>query len=202
MNYFVTGIGTDIGKTLISAIMVEALGADYWKPIQSGLPRDTETVQKLVDNPEAVFHPEAFVLNTPASPHAAAEIDGVALTIDGVTMPNTTNTLVIEGAGGTMVPLSHKEFIIDMVPKLQAEVVLVANFYLGSINHTLLTFELLKQRGYPVKGIIFNGDVNPQSEEVIMEQAWFPCLMHVGQEENLNKSVVKNYAEQLRSVWK
>lgn len=202
MNYFVTGIGTDVGKTLVSAIVVEALGLDYWKPIQSGLPRDTATVRELVSRRDVMFHKEAYLLNTPASPHASAKIDGVEIKLGDIHLPDTQNGVLVEGAGGLMVPVNDDEFVVDIAGRLDLEVILVANFYLGSINHTLLSFELLKQRGYTVKGIIFSGEKNVESEQVIMKQAWFPSLLHVEEEPEINKEVVAKYASVLRKNWK
>src|SRR5688572_15175125 len=142
MNYFVVGIDTDSGKTLVSAILCEALGYDYWKPIQAGLPKDSDAIKNLV--PTVTIHPEIYFLNTPASPHAAAQIDGVQINIETILLPNSNKGSIIEGAGGCLVPLNQTDFVIDLFPKLNAEIILVADLYLGSINHTLLTVQLLK----------------------------------------------------------
>lgn len=201
MNYFVTAIGTDSGKTLVSAILTEMLHADYWKPVQSGAPRDTETVRALVTNEQSKFYKETFLLKTPASPHAAARIDGVEITIDQIVPPISNRDLIIEGAGGVMVPLNDEEVILDMVPKLNAEIVLVSNLYLGSINHTLLTAEVIKSRGYGVKGIIFNGPCNEESERIILLKTGYRQLLKVEQEPVINKEIVKKYAEKLSACW-
>ena len=201
MNYFVTAIGTDSGKTLVSAILTEMLHADYWKPIQSGEPRDTETVRSLVTNAQSQFYREAFLLKTPASPHAAARIDGVEITIDHIIPPVSNRDLIIEGAGGVMVPLNDQDVILDLVPHLNAEIVLVSNLYLGSINHTLLTAEAIKGRGYRVKGIIFNGPGNEESERIILLRTGYRQLLKVEQESEVNKDIVKKYAEKLSTCW-
>jgi len=201
MNYFVTAIGTDSGKTLVSAILTEMLHADYWKPIQSGALRDTETVRALVTNEQSKFYKETFLLKTPASPHASARIDGVEITIDQIVPPISNRDLIIEGAGGVMVPLNDEEVILDMVPKLNAEIVLVSNLYLGSINHTLLTAEVIKSRGYSVKGIIFNGSGNEESERIILLKTGYRQLLKVEQEPVINKEIVKKYAEKLSACW-
>jgi dethiobiotin synthetase len=201
MNYFVTAIGTDSGKTLVSAILTEMLHADYWKPVQSGAPRDTETVRALVTNEQSKFYKETFLLKTPASPHAAAHIDGVEITIDQIVPPISNRDLIIEGAGGVMVPLNDEEVILDMVPKLNAEIVLVSNLYLGSINHTLLTAEVIKSRGYGVKGIIFNGPGNEESERIILLKTGYRQLLKVPQEPVISKEIVKKYAEKLSACW-
>jgi len=167
---FVTGIGTGIGKTLVAAVLVEKLQADYWKPIQSGDldASDTLKVQGLVSNPKTIFHPETYRLTQPYSPHKSAELDGIVIDENKISLPQTNNTLVIEGAGGLMVPLNDHFLMVNLISQLNAEVILVSQNYLGSINHTLLSVELLKQRGIPVKGIIFNGESNASSEEYIL----------------------------------
>ncbi|HET6225481.1 MAG TPA: dethiobiotin synthase, partial [Bacteroidia bacterium] len=138
---FVTGIGTDVGKTIVSAVLVEALKADYWKPVQTGsfFSRDTTEVKRIVSNTKSQFFPESYLLKQPMSPHAAAELEGLEIQIDQIKLPATNNHLIIEGAGGLMVPLNRKYFMIDLIEKFNAEVILVVKNYLGSINHTLLS---------------------------------------------------------------
>jgi dethiobiotin synthetase len=201
MNYFVTAIGTDSGKTLISAILCEALKADYWKPIQAGLPRDADTVKSLLTNPELKIHPEAYLLKTPASPHASAIIDGITINIKNIQIPHTNRNVIIEGAGGCLVPLNDKEFIIDFIAHLNMPVVLVANLYLGSINHTLLTIEALQRRNLPIKGIIFNGESNPESERIILLHSNLKSLLNLKMEPLLDKGVILQYAQILRTTW-
>ncbi|MES2062052.1 MAG: dethiobiotin synthase [Bacteroidota bacterium] len=166
---FVTGIGTDIGKTLISAILVEKLKCDYWKPIQSGELENSDTmkVQRLITNTTSVFHPESYRLTQPYSPHKSAGLDGIKIDEKTIIAPKTENQLLIEGAGGLMVPLNNHALVIDLIKQLNAEVVLVSQNYLGSINHTLLSIEALKQRGIPVKGVVFNGEENASTEDYI-----------------------------------
>ncbi len=197
MNYFVTAIGTDSGKTLISAILVEALKADYWKPVQAGYPRDTETVQSLISNDKSRFYNERHLLKTPASPHAAAKIDEVDVQLGDFVPPISNRDLIIEGAGGVMVPLNDQDNIIDLVPKFDAEIILVSNLYLGSINHTLLTVEYLKSRRLPVRGIIFNGEANPESEDIILRRSGYDCLLHLPKIGGVTKGTVLEYAEKL-----
>jgi dethiobiotin synthetase len=200
MNYFVTGIDTDSGKTFVSAILCEALKADYWKPVQAGFPRDADTVKNLTGESVRIF-PEAYILNTPASPHAAAAIDGVTIELAKFVAPDTQNDLVIEGAGGCLVPLNDTQFVIDIAPEVADAVILVADLYLGSINHTLLTAEALKARELPVKGIIFNGKSNPESERIILHHTGLPCLLRITPEETINHETVKRYAERLKENW-
>lgn len=199
MNYFVTAIDTDSGKTLVSAILCQALGADYWKPVQAGLPRDADTIRLL--SPGTVVHAERFVLNTPASPHAAAAIDGVTMRVEDFTVPATPRPVVIEGAGGCLVPLSDTQFVVDLIPHLGAEAVLVADLYLGSINHTLLTAEALKARSVRIRGIIFNGPANPESERIILLHTGLPCLLRIEKESIVTPDTVKKYAQQLKQTW-
>lgn len=201
MRYFITAIGTDSGKTLVSTIFCEALQADYWKPIQAGRPKDTDVVRKLVSNSKTVFHPEAYSLKTAVSPHAAAKIDEITIHIESIQIPDTGNTLIIEGAGGCLVPLNDKHFIIDLIPLLQAEVIVVSNLYLGSINHTLLTLEALKQRKISVRGLVFNGDPNEESERIILHHSNLKCLLRIKKEPVINPAVIQQYAALLNETW-
>lgn len=201
-KYFVTAIGTDSGKTLIAAILTEALKADYWKPIQAGTPRDTDTVKTLVSNTITNYWPEAYLLKTPASPHAAAALENREIALHNINIPNTFNhTLVIEGAGGLLVPLNKQEYVVDLARKLEAEIILVCNLYLGSINHSLLSINELKRRGLPVKGIIFNGEPNRASEDIIIEKSGWPCLLRVKPEVEIDTNTVRRYADLLRQNW-
>lgn len=200
-NIFVTAIGTDSGKTVISAILCEALGACYWKPIQAGLPRDTDTVASLVTNTSFKSFPERYLLQTPASPHAAAKIDRVQIKISDFRVPGNELT-VIEGAGGCMVPVNDDEFVIDLAKHLDCDIVLVSNLYLGSINHTLLTLELLKNRKLSLRGIIFNGVPNPESERIILKHTSAPCLLRIAQEPLMDGERVKYYAKEFLKNWK
>lgn len=168
-TYFVTGIGTGIGKTIVSAILTEKLQADYWKPIQSGDLEisDSLFVRQLISNTQSIIHPEKYRLGQPLSPHLSARIDGVQISIAAIQSPLTKNNLIIEGAGGLMVPLNDTELILDLIKRLNAKVIVVSQNYLGSINHTLLTLEVLKANQIPVEGLIFNGLANPESEAYI-----------------------------------
>lgn len=176
---FVTGIGTDIGKTLISAILVEKLKCDYWKPVQAGEldNSDTMKVQRLISNTTSVFHPERYRLTQPYSPHKSAALDGIEIDEKTIIAPKTENQLLIEGAGGLMVPLNANSLVIDLIKQLNAEVILVSQNYLGSINHTLLSIEALKQRGIAIKGVLFNGDENASTEDYITA---YTQVKHIG----------------------
>lgn len=200
MNYFITAIGTDSGKTLIAAALAKALKADYWKPIQAGFPTDSETVREFTNN-EIHIHPEHIILETPASPHAAAAIENKELKIKDIKLPVTNNNLIIEGAGGCMVPLNHKEMMIELAPHFSAEIILISNNYLGSINHTLLTVDLIKNRGYNIKGIIFNGPANKATEDVILDYTKLPCIYKVPQLDKVNYHTIDKLSQELRKSW-
>jgi len=181
---FITGIGTDIGKTIVSAVLVEKLQADYWKPVQSGDldNSDTMKVKRLVSNNFSVFHPEAYRLTQPFSPHKSAELDGLEIAIEQIIIPATNRQLIIEGAGGLMVPLNNRgDMIIDLIKKLDAEVVLVSKNYLGSINHTLLSIDVLENRGIKIKTIVFNGQADNYSEDIIKAhfKGDMPSIIHI-----------------------
>ena len=198
VNYFVTAIGTNSGKTFISSILCEALEADYWKPIQAGLPKDSERVAQLVSNTKTKIHSERHLLKTPASPHAAARLDGIQINLTDFKIPQTSNSLIIEGAGGCLVPINEKNFVVDLAEQFKTEIILVANLYLGSINHSLLTAFLLQQRKLKVKGIVFNGIPNDESERIILQHTQFKCLLKVNQETEVTKNEVIKYAAILK----
>lgn len=199
---FITGNGTDIGKTIISAIITEHLEADYWKPVQSGELDNTDTmkVKSLVSNSKTVFHPEQFKLVQPLSPHASAEIDGVEIELKDFKLPSTTNHLVIEGAGGLMVPLNNKVLIADLITHFKSSVIVVSRNYLGSINHTLLTIQELRSRNIPIIGIVFNGEHNPQTENFILQYTQLPLLFRVEMEEQIDKQTILKYSRQIKSL--
>lgn len=196
MKYFITAINTDSGKTLVSAIFTKALNATYWKPIQSGLEeKDSDAILKLISDVSIVR--EAYALETPMSPHAAAEIDGVKVELNNINLPSPNGNLVVEGAGGVLVPINGKETILDIVKKFDVETVLVSNYYLGSINHTLLTYEVLKQHGVKIAGIVFNGEKVQSTYDIIMQKTGLKCLLEIDQEKEVDSSVVEKYAEKL-----
>jgi len=200
-KYFITGIGTEVGKTVASAIVTQALKADYWKPVQAGEldSSDSMKVADLIDNDKSFFHPEAYRLNQPMSPHAAAERDGVKIDVSSIEIPNTDNHLVIEGAGGLLVPLNNKDTILDLIEHLDCEVILVSRHYLGSINHTLMSIELLKQRHIPIKGILFNGNENKDTESIITKMSGIEAIGRIDELEDLNKSCINAIAQDLKT---
>jgi len=199
---FVTGIGTDIGKTVVSAIIVEALKADFWKPVQSGTyyTTDSQKIKLWISNTKTVIHPEAYSLKEHKSPHEAAEGEGVNIELDKINLPQTDNTLVIEGAGGVMVPLNKKEFIIDLIKKFDAETIIVIQNYLGSINHSLLTIDALKQRGIKILGLVFNGPPHDPSKDIILNYSKLPFIAWISKESEINKEVILKYAKNFEKI--
>lgn len=197
-KYFITGISTEVGKTIASAILVEALEADYWKPIQAGDlgHSDTDKVKKLISNSTSVFHPNAYVLQTPMSPHASAEIDGVNINLKEIKEPKTKNNLVVEGAGGLLVPLNDTNTILDIIQP-DYKVIVVSRHYLGSINHTLLTVNLLKEKGLDVS-IVFSGDEHSTTESIIKKMTGISVLGRIENEPYFDQNVIKEYAERLK----
>jgi len=199
MKLFITGIGTDVGKTVASAIVTQALEADYWKPVQAGDLElsDTHKVKNQVANEKSHFHPNAYALNTPASPHLAAELDGITIDLNQIKEPETNNHLVIEGAGGILVPLNNTDCIIDLI-RPDYKVIVVSRHYLGSINHTLLTIEALKSRNIPVAGIIFSGDENQATETIILNKTGVKCIGRIDNEPYFDANVIAYYADKFR----
>ena len=197
-KYFITGISTEVGKTVASAIITEALEADYWKPIQSGdlAYSDTHKVEKLISNQKTVFHPNAYGLQTPMSPHASAEIDGVTIDINKIKEPTTKNNLVIEGAGGLLVPLNEKDTILDLIDK-KDKVVVVSRHYLGSINHSLLTINTLKEKGFDV-AVIYSGDEHPSTESIIEKMTGVKVIGRINDEPYFDQNVIREYAAKFR----
>jgi len=199
---FITGIGTDVGKTLVSAIFVESLKADYWKPVQCGSLDNTDTsfVKQLVTSQGSVFHPEAYLLKEPISPHAAAAKEGIEINITSIKIPSTENTLIIEGAGGLMVPLNSVNHVIDLISEFNMEVVLVVKHYLGSINHTLLSIDALQNRNIPITGVVFNGERNEASERVILNYYLFKFVAYVEQETNVTANTLQKYSKKFSTI--
>ncbi len=194
--YFVTGIDTNIGKTIASAVLVESLKADYWKPVQCGdlEHSDSMKVAELISNTDTKIHPETHRLQTPASPHLAAEIEERLIQLSDFSLPETKNKLVIEGAGGILVPLNNEDTIIDLAKKFKAKVILVTKNYLGSLNHTLLSIDYLMRNKLEIAGMIFNGKENPSLEPFLVQKTGIPKLGNIAQTKNLSKEFVKEQA--------
>ncbi len=178
-QYIIAGIGTEIGKTVCSAIITKALQADYWKPIQAGNLTDGDAywVQQWVPGTEV--HASTYALQNPLSPHTAAELDGIRIDLNSFHLPETKENLIVELAGGIMVPLNEKDTNLDLIERLGLPVILVSKNYLGSINHTLMTYEILKSRSIEIAGIVFNGQTNSSGESFILKHTGLPVLLRV-----------------------
>lgn len=197
MKLFVSGIGTDVGKTVVAAILTEALQADYWKPVQAGSLSftDTDQVKEWVINDKSRFHPESHRLTTPASPHYAAEVDGIDIQMNKLQLPSTDNHLLVEGAGGLLVPLNDQKLVIDLIKSLSFPVVLVSRNFLGSINQTLLSIEALQRRNIPIAGLVFSGEHKPSTEDYIRQYTGVPYLGRMDEEDTINSEVIARYAD-------
>jgi dethiobiotin synthetase len=197
---FISGISTDVGKTVVSAIMAEALEASYWKPIQAGDLDNSDSLKiKQYCSDQVTVLQERFKLSEPMSPHAAAEIDEVQIAINDFQTPKVNGNLVIEGAGGLMVPLnSNGLLVIDLIEKNNWPVILVSRHYLGSINHTLLSVEVLKKRNILIAGIIFVGDENKATESIISKQTQVSIWGRIPLADIMNKDFVQLQAV----IWK
>lgn len=197
MKIFITGIGTDVGKTIASAIITESLEADYWKPIQAGDAdnSDSHKIAALLSNTQTKIHPNSYLLQTPASPHLAAAIDGITIDRKKIKEPKTQNHLVIEGAGGIFVPLNDKDTILDLIQD-DYKVIVVSRHYLGSINHTLLTIAALQSNKLDIAGIVFNGNENKATEEIILSKTGLKCIGRIEDEPYFDPNVIREYADQ------
>lgn len=194
-RYFVTGIGTDIGKTIVSAALCHKLNADYFKPIQAGNldVLEYKYVQSLVPDIHCFQTPS--LLSLAASPHLAAQNDGVEINLSDFSLPNTQRNLIVEGAGGVFVPINNKETMLDLMKAFQLPVIVVIKHYLGSINHSLLSIDVLKSHQIEIKGIIFNGEPNPDSEEIILSMSRIPCLGRIPHLTEINSESLKKASQ-------
>ena len=198
---FVTGIGTDVGKTVVSAILCEYFGFDYWKPIQTGknLGTDNESLKSLVSTAGFTTYPESYLLEQPLSPHAAAKFENETIKLNQIQFPASSSKLIIEGAGGLLVPINYdNETICDLIIQLKCPVVLVVKEYLGNINHTLLSLEHLKQREIPVFGIVYVGDELPETSEIIEKMTGVKTLFRVPLFSLLNKDTIRKFALEIQ----
>jgi dethiobiotin synthetase len=215
---FITGIGTGVGKTLVSAIVTEALHADYWKPVQTGVDyaagtdpgdavsesSDSAWVRAHLSNPGSLVYPELYTLALPASPHLAARREHVRIDPDEIlaaykTLPTEAEYVIVEGAGGLLVPLNESHFMSDLALRLRARVILVSRNYLGSINHSLLTARVCRELGLDVLGWIFNGHYSDYEAEIV-HWSGYPWLGRIPESDNPDVSFVLDQAEELREV--
>lgn len=197
MSIIIVGIHTGIGKTICSAVICQALGYDYFKPVQAGDldNSDSIAIKNLVSNPRCVIHPESYRLQIPASPHYAAEQEGITIEKEKIILPQTHNNLLVETAGGVMSPLAKNFLNLDLIEHLALPVILVSNNYLGSINHTLLSFLALKSRNIDIRGIVFSGEKNSASESFILEYTQLPLLFSIPQFQELNSQTIARFAQ-------
>lgn len=199
MKLFITGIGTDVGKTIAAAIVTQALEADYWKPIQAGDldHSDSHKIKRYISNTKTIVHHNSYQLNTPASPHWAAELDNVTIDLQQIVEPTTNNHLVIEGAGGVLVPLNTTDCIIDIIQP-DYKVIVVSRHYLGSINHTLLTVEALQNRNINIAGILFSGAENKATESIILQKTKLTAIGRIDEEPYFDQNVIQYFADIFR----
>lgn len=200
MNYFITGIGTNVGKTVVSAILTEALQSDYWKPIQSGIHggRDSEIVASLISNSKTIIHPETYLLKEPLSPHFAAKLDGVTIEMDKIKLPATESHLIIEGAGGILVPINQSQYVIDIAKKLDCELIIVISNYLGCINHSLLSIDYLIKNDYKIKALVFNGEFDHEVKQAIVKYNPQLKIIEIPTLKNFSKAGISDCAHQIK----
>jgi len=203
-RYFITGIGTNVGKTFVSAILTEALKADYWKPVQTGIieSSDVNDVSRLISNQKTQFHRESYSFTAPVSPHLAAAIENDTIELSNINVPETKNNLIIEGAGGLLAPLNKASYVIDLAKKFDAEIVLVIRNYLGCINHSLLSIDYLMSHNFKVKGIVLNGNFDALVEDAITSYAPIPVLAKFLDMNRVNQHVVEDLARSIdKDTW-
>lgn len=196
-KFIIAGIGTEVGKTVVSAILTTCLKGDYWKPIQCGDEEDSDTamMKKLIDTAIYSIHEPIYSLQAPLSPHHAARLENISIRLDNIVPPQTTRPLIIESAGGIFVPLSTKTLSFDLFKSWNIPWIVVSRHYLGSINHTLLTIDALKRNNISIAGIIFNGPPNHDSEGTILEISQVPVLGRLFPESNINPQIIQRYAK-------
>lgn len=197
----IAGIGTEVGKTLISAIVTKALNATYWKPVQTGFlngegDRDSKTVQLWT---QCKVHPEMYLFQQPLSPHIAAKIDGDKIEIQRLQIPDLPANLVIETAGGLMVPLNDTDLSIDLLQQWKLPVILTVRQYLGNINHTLLSVEALRSRNIPILGIISSGEALPDTNRWLEQYTQIPILLEIAELNEIHPAIIGQLAEELKN---
>lgn len=199
-QFIIAGIGTEIGKTLISSIFRQGMQADYWKPVQSGNPEEADAlfIGQMTRVPEGKIWDSSYMLSQPLSPHTAAEIDGIRISLDHIQLPLTERSLIVELAGGLMVPLNESETNLDLIAHIALPVILVSKNYLGSINHTLLSYEILKAKQIPIAGIVFNGPANASGERFILQHTGLKVLLRVPELAQINPEIIQEYAQQIQ----
>ena len=198
--FWVSGTNTDIGKTLLSAILLKWLGYNYYKPVQSGSIEgtDTDTIKALTALPNSRFLAESVLLKEPLSPHTAAALEGVTINLDAIELPKT-RPLLLEGAGGLLVPLNDEKLLIDLMVKFQLPVLLVASSGLGTINHTLLSIEALRSRGLELLGVILNGPLNEANKKAVEHYGQTRVLFEMEEMNAVNPNTLDQLLVQLET---
>lgn len=200
-RFAITGIGTDVGKTVVSSIVAEALKATYWKPVQAGDLENSDSIKVSRFTSNVKVLGEAFRLTEPMSPHAAAEIDGVEITLSDLELPRVDSNFIVEGAGGLMVPLNNEGLTFaDAIVSWNLPTIIVSRHYLGSINHSLLTAEVLKARGVNIAGFIFVGDENKATESIILKHSGVKMIARIPMAQVLDKTFIASQAEKISSL--
>lgn len=193
-RFFITGTDTDVGKTIISAILTKGLDAFYWKPIQSGLEEetDTEIVKRLSGLSDNHFLPETYRLKAPLSPHASSRLENTRIDLDRFRLPEikSKTPLIVEGAGGILVPLNETDLMIDLMKKLTIPVLIVSRSTLGTINHTLLSIRILRENGLDILGVVMNGPKNTSNREAIEHYGNVRVIAEIDTMENLNETTL------------
>lgn len=198
-QFAITGIGTDVGKTVVSAILAESLQAVYWKPVQAGDLKNSDSIKvgELTRNVSVL--PEGFRLTEPMSPHAAAKLDNIRITEEELKLPIVDGNLIVEGAGGLLVPFNEDGLLFaDLIQRWRLPVIVVSKHYLGSINHTLMTLEILYKRGVKVEGLIFVGDENKETENIISTITGVKTIARIPLTTELNREFITEQAEKIQ----
>jgi dethiobiotin synthetase len=201
-GFSIVGIGTDVGKTIVSAIVSEALGATYFKPIQAGDLDNSDSIKiRELCSEKVTVAPEIFRLNTPMAPHGAAKIDGVSMRVSDIEFPRTDDFLVLEGAGGLLVPINEeKESLLDIYKKAHLPVILVSRHYLGSINHTLLTIDHLKSHNLQIAGIVYVGDENEVTESIIERFTEIKVIARIPLVDQITPDFIKEESKKFKGL--
>lgn len=192
MKLFVTGTDTDVGKTIASAWLIHKLNAAYWKPVQSGLDGETDidTIRRLTSLDERYIFQPSYELPEPLSPHEAARRAGITIEMDRFVLPRSDKPLIIEGAGGVLVPLNDQDMMVDLMTHLDAPVVLICRSELGTINHTLLSLEGLRARGIEIRGVIINGPAAPHNARALKQYGGVDVIAEIPQLEYLTRETI------------
>ena len=200
MNYFITAIDTNVGKTIVSAILCKALNYSYWKPIQCGDLENSDTLKDKDFVNEVNTYKEAFALKFSLSPHESARLSGIEVKLNNFRLPKE-ESLIVEGAGGLMVPLNESgDLVIDIAKKIDAQIIIVVKNYLGSINHSLLSLDYLRRNNFKIRGIVITGDSTPSSERIIEKISGCKILFRIPFCENINTDFINSQAVMAREV--